>query len=48
MRSIKKGQKQLRETFSDLSNNALIENQKKFIELAEDKFSFLLDQSDEN
>ena len=47
IRSIKKGQNQLKESFSNLSNEALIANQKKFIELAESKFSILLDQSDE-
>ena len=47
IRSIKKGQSQLKKTFSDLSNDALLANQKKFIELAEDKFSFLLEKSDE-
>lgn len=47
IRSIKKGQKQLKESFTNLSNDALIANQKKFIELAENKFSVLLNQSDE-
>ena len=46
--SFKKGHEQLKEIFSDLSNEALLENQKKFIELAEDKFSVVLDKSDEN
>ena len=45
--SIRKGQDQLKESFGNLSNEALIANQKKFIELAESKFSILLDQSDE-
>ena len=45
--SIKKSQEQVRNAFGDLSNEALIENQKKFLELAEDKFSSLLGKSDE-
>ena len=40
--SIKKSQEQVKNAFGDLSNEALIENQKKFLELAEDKFSSLL------
>ena len=47
IRTIKKGQDQLKEAFSALSNNALLENQKKFIELAEDKFSMVLGKTDE-
>ena len=34
--SVKAGQEQLKNVFGDLSNEALIENQKKFLELAED------------
>ena len=45
--SIKKGQQELKEAFSDLSNEALLSNQKKFIELAEDKFSSVLGKTDE-
>lgn len=45
--SIQKNQNQLEETFGLLSNEALVENQKKFLELAEDKFSSLLGKSDE-
>ena len=36
--SIKKGQNQLKESFGNLSNEALIANQKKFIELAENEY----------
>ena len=45
--TVKKGQDQLKEAFHDLSNNALLENQKKFMELAEDKFSIVLGKTDE-
>ena len=45
--SVQKNQNQLEETFGLLSNEALVENQKKFLELAEDKFSSLLGKSDE-
>ena len=45
--SVKKGQEQLKEVFSNLSNEALLKNQKKFIELAEDKFSSVLGKTDE-
>ena len=45
--SVKDSQDQLKLAFGDLSNEALIENQKKFLELAEDKFSVLLGKSDE-
>ena len=45
--AVKKGQDQLKEAFHDLSNNALLENQKKFMELAEDKFSIVLGKTDE-
>ena len=37
--TVKKGQDQLTEAFNNLSNKALLENQRKFMELAEDKFS---------
>ena len=46
--SMKKGEQQLKQTFSDISNEALLANQKKFIELAEDKFSSVLGKTDEN
>jgi len=45
--SVKDSQDQLKLAFGDLSNEALVENQKKFLELAEDKFSVLLGKSDE-
>ena len=45
--TVKKGQDQLKEAFSALSNNALLENQKKFLELAEDKFSMVLGKTDD-
>ena len=45
--SIKKSQEQVKTAFGDLSKEALIDNQKKFLELAEDKFSSLLGKSDE-
>ena len=45
--SVKNSQEELKNTFGDLSNEALIQNQKTFFELAEDKFSTLLGQSDE-
>ena len=45
--SIQKNQIQMEAAFGDLSNDALIANQKKFLELAEDKFSSLLGKSEE-
>ncbi len=45
--SIKKSQDELENRFGDLSNEALLHNQKKFLELAEDKFSSLLGKSNE-
>ena len=45
--TVKKGQDQLTEAFNNLSNKALLENQSKFIELAEDKFSAVLGKTDE-
>ena len=45
--SIKESQEQVKNAFGDLSNEVLIENQKNFLELAEDKFSSLLGKSDE-
>ncbi len=45
--TVKKGQDQLKEEFNALSKSALLENQKKFMELAEDKFSTALGKTDE-
>jgi len=45
--SFEKNQEQLEAKFGALSNEALVNNQKKFFELAEDKFSSLLGKSDE-
>ena len=45
--SIKKGEKEIKKAFSDLSNEALLINQKKFLELAEDKFSSVLGKTDD-
>ena len=45
--TVKKGQDQLTEAFNNLSNKALLENQSKFMELAEDKFSAVLGKTDE-
>ncbi len=45
--SLKHGREQLKNIFGDLTNEALIVNQKQFLELAEDKFSTLLGKSDE-
>tara|TARA_S200000501_G_scaffold379030_1_gene446836 strand:- start:940 stop:2037 length:1098 start_codon:yes stop_codon:yes gene_type:complete len=45
--SIKENQEDLKTVFGNLSNEALIENQKKFLEIAEDKFSTLMGKSDE-
>ena len=44
---INKSQGQLKDVFGDLSNEALIQSQKKFLELAEDKFSSILGKSDD-
>ena len=38
---------QLQTAFGDLSNQALIDNQKNFLDLAEDKFSTILGKSDD-
>ncbi len=43
--AIKQNQDELKKSFSDLSNEVLIDNQKIFLELAESKFSSLLDSS---
>jgi|TARA_B100000959_G_C14959893_1_gene615339 DNA recombination protein RmuC len=45
--SVRKNQDQLRDVFGDLSNEALVQSQKKFLELAEDKFSSILGKSDD-
>jgi DNA recombination protein RmuC len=45
--TFEKNQEQLESKFDALTNEALIDNQKKFIELAEDKFSSLLGKSNE-
>ena len=45
--SILNTQDQLRAAFGDLSNQALIDNQKIFLDLAEDKFSTILGKSDD-
>ena len=45
--AINKSQGQLKDVFGDLSNEALIQSQKKFLELAEDKFSSILGKSDD-
>ena len=44
--SVKQNQEELRQVFGDLSNEALVESQKNFLELAEHKFSALLENSD--
>ena len=44
--SVKQNQEELRQVFGDLSNEALVESQKNFLELAEHKFSSLLENSD--
>ncbi|MBH10305.1 MAG: recombinase RmuC [Candidatus Marinimicrobia bacterium] len=43
--SVKENTDQLKIAFGDLSNEALITNQKRFLEMAEDKFNNLLDKS---
>ena len=45
IRSIQNNNENMQKAFSNLSNEALIENQKKFFELAEDKFSTLIESS---
>ena len=45
--AVRKNQDQLKDLFGDLSNDALIQSQKKFLELAEDKFSSILGKSDD-
>ena len=45
--SFKQNQEELKKNFSDLSNEALLNNQKSFLELAENKFSSLLDNSED-
>ena len=43
--SIKQNQEEVRQTFGDLSNEVLVESQKNFLELAEHKFTALLENS---
>ena len=43
---IQKNQNQLKSVFDDISNEALLYNQKKFLELAEHKFTSLMTKSD--
>ena len=45
--AVRKNQDQLKDLFGDLSNEARIQSQKKFLELAEDKFSSILGKSDD-
>ena len=45
---IKKNQDHLELVFNDISNKALLNNQKKFFELAEDKFATLIGRSDKH
>lgn len=45
--SIHTNQNQIEKVFAALSNEALVDNQKKFLELAEDKFNTLIGKSDE-
>ena len=47
LNSIKSGEEQLRQVFTDLSNEALLTNQKQFLDLAEDKFSMVLGKTDD-
>ena len=45
--SFKQNQEDLKKNFSDLSNEVLLNSQKSFLELAESKFSSLLDSSED-
>ena len=45
--SVKNNQDDIRQAFGDLSNEVLVESQKTFLDLAEHKFSTLLENSDE-
>ena len=45
--SVMQNREEIRQTFGDLSNEVLVESQKNFLELAEHKFSALLENSDE-
>ena len=47
LNSMKNGEEHLRQIFNDLSNKALLSNQKQFLELAEDKFSAVLGKTDD-
>ena len=45
--AVKQNREEIRKVFGDLSNEVLVESQKNFLELAEHKFSALLENSDE-
>ena len=45
--SVKNNRDEIKQAFGDLSNEVLIESQKTFLDLAEHKFSTLLENSDE-
>ena len=45
--SVKNNRDEIKQTFGDLSNEVLVESQKTFLDLAEHKFSTLLESSDE-
>ena len=45
--AVKQNREEIRQAFGDLSNEVLVESQKNFLELAEHKFSALLENSDE-
>ena len=45
--SVKNNQDDIKQAFGDLSNEVLVESQKTFLDLAEHKFSTLLENSDE-
>ena len=45
--SVKNNRDDIKQAFGDLSNEVLVESQKTFLDLAEHKFSTLLENSDE-
>ena len=45
--SVKNNRDEIKQAFVDLSNEVLVESQKTFLDLAEHKFSTLLENSDE-
>ena len=45
--SVKNNRDEIKQAFGDLSNEVLVESQKTFLDLAEHKFSTLLENSDE-